>query len=210
VAEVFGKQHKHVIRDIEKMIVDLPEKDRSKFGQISTEDSYGRKRPAYQMNRDGFSLLAMGFTGKKALHFKLKYIDAFNRMEQALLNQFNLSWQEQRTNGKITRKVETDIIARFVDYATEQGSASAKMYYMNITKMTHKALFLVCEASPKPFRDMLDTLQLNALMMAEDIVSEALEEGMGSALHYKDIYSLARDRVNQYAATLTRRARLAA
>src|SRR5690554_5793386 len=56
------------------------------------EDTYenrGKQYPMYYMNRDGFTLLAMGFTGKKALEFKLKYIEAFNRMEQQLkeLNQ---------------------------------------------------------------------------------------------------------------------------
>src|SRR5690606_31871146 len=59
------------------------------FFQGEIPDSYGRPRKTYFMNRDGFTLLAMGFTGKKALEFKLKYIEAFNRMEQQLkeLNQ---------------------------------------------------------------------------------------------------------------------------
>ncbi|HZK28546.1 MAG TPA: phage regulatory protein/antirepressor Ant [Thermoclostridium sp.] len=78
----FGKQHSHVLRDI-----DLLKKDISNFGEmffdISIDDSYGRKQRAYAMTRDGFSLLAMGFTGSSALRWKLKYIDAFNKMEQA-------------------------------------------------------------------------------------------------------------------------------
>jgi phage regulator Rha-like protein len=48
------------------------------------EDSYSRHQPMYLMNRDGFTLLAMGFTGKKALKFKLEYINAFNQMERQL------------------------------------------------------------------------------------------------------------------------------
>ena len=78
----FGKQHSHVLRDI-----DLLKKDISNFGEmffdISIDDSYGRKQRAYAMTRDGFSLLAMGFTGSSALRWKLKYINAFNKMEQA-------------------------------------------------------------------------------------------------------------------------------
>lgn len=83
VAEVFGKEHKNVLRDISNLNL-----DRLNFEQMfmeSTEpDSYGRDRRIYYMNRDGFTLLAMGFTGKKALGFKLKYIEAFNNMEKAI------------------------------------------------------------------------------------------------------------------------------
>ncbi len=81
VAETFGKRHDHVSRDIEHLRKDLPN-----FGEMFVEanvpDSYGRDRKAYYLNRDGFTLLAMGFTGDKALQFKLQYIEAFNEMEQ--------------------------------------------------------------------------------------------------------------------------------
>ena len=83
IANSFNKKHQHVLRNIDAL-----KKDLSNFGQMfmeSTEpDSYGRNRRIYYMNRDGFSLLAMGFTGKKALQFKLKYIEAFNQMEKEL------------------------------------------------------------------------------------------------------------------------------
>lgn len=80
IAEHFEKNHNHVLRDIDTL-----KKDVSNFGQmffdVEIPDSYGRPQRAYLMNRDGFSLLVMGFTGKSALEWKLKYIDAFNRME---------------------------------------------------------------------------------------------------------------------------------
>lgn len=80
VAETFEKRHDHLLRDIENLKEDIPN-----FGEMffltSTKDSYGRDRKSYLMNRDGFTLLAMGFTGKKALKFKLQYIQAFNEME---------------------------------------------------------------------------------------------------------------------------------
>lgn len=83
VAEVFEKGHQHVLRDIDNL-----KKDLSNFGRMFAEgaepDSYGRDRRVYYMNRDGFTLLAMGFTGRKAMSFKVKYIDAFNRMEAEL------------------------------------------------------------------------------------------------------------------------------
>ncbi|MCA1343919.1 Rha family transcriptional regulator [Lactiplantibacillus pentosus] len=81
VAEVFEKNH----RDVLKAITNL-KKDVRNFAQMFSEtnipDSYGRNRRAFYMNRDGFTLLAMGFTGDKALKFKLQYIEAFNSMEE--------------------------------------------------------------------------------------------------------------------------------
>lgn len=83
IADNFSKQHGHVLRDIENI-----EKDVSNFGEMfhkgEAEDSYGRSQPCYFMNRDGFTLLAMGFTGKQALGWKIKYINAFNQMEKQL------------------------------------------------------------------------------------------------------------------------------
>lgn len=81
VAEVFEKNH----RDVLKAITNL-KRDVRNFAQMFSEtnipDSYNRNRRAFYMNRDGFTLLAMGFTGDKALQFKLKYIEAFNSMEE--------------------------------------------------------------------------------------------------------------------------------
>lgn len=82
VAVNFQKRHDNVLRDIENI-----RKDVLNFEEMFIEsympDSYGRQRRIYLMNRDGFSLLAMGFTGKEALNWKLKYIEAFNKMEKA-------------------------------------------------------------------------------------------------------------------------------
>ena len=54
------------------------------FSEVSYDDAYNRKRTEYAMNRDGFSLLTMGFQGDKAMQWKLKYIAAFNAMEKEL------------------------------------------------------------------------------------------------------------------------------
>lgn len=82
VAETFEKQHKHVLRDIDEFKKDVPNFGLM-FFETTEPDSYGRERRVYFMNRDGFTLLAMGFTGNKALQFKLKYIEAFNAMEKS-------------------------------------------------------------------------------------------------------------------------------
>lgn len=82
LAEHFNKDHKNVLRDIREIL-----SAQNRANEFFHEESYsynGRRLPMYLMNRDGFSLLAMGFTGKKALQWKLKYIEAFNEMEETL------------------------------------------------------------------------------------------------------------------------------
>ena len=80
VAEMFEKQHFHVMRDIE-MLDCSKEFNQSNFGLVKYTDSKGETRPAYNMTRDGFVFLAMGYRGKKAAQFKEAYIRRFNEME---------------------------------------------------------------------------------------------------------------------------------
>ena len=90
VAELFGKNHRDVLRAMDSLIQDAPELAEGGLRNFEQtpyiEPSTGQTYRQYEMTRDGFTLLAMGFTGKKALKFKLAYIEAFNRMEQALRN----------------------------------------------------------------------------------------------------------------------------
>lgn len=87
VAAFFGKNHQHVMRDIRRLIALRPELNRSNFGLVELPDSKGELRPTYDMDRDGFTLLAMGFTGEAALEFKIRYIGAYNVMEAVLRDQ---------------------------------------------------------------------------------------------------------------------------
>lgn len=72
VAEKFEKRHDHVLRDI-KNLIDSTQNWGQLFISSTYTDNSGKSNPMYIMNRDGFTLLAMGFTGKKALEFKLQY-----------------------------------------------------------------------------------------------------------------------------------------
>ena len=85
VAEVFGKRHDNVIRAIDQIKADSVEIPNAlNFEEADFIDKNGENRRSYEMGRDAFMLLAMGFTGKEALKFKLMFIDAFNKMEAAL------------------------------------------------------------------------------------------------------------------------------
>lgn len=102
IADDFGKQHKHIIKNIENLLGETSdEKSSNLTAQISViknffiestyADSYGRPQKCYDITRDGFSLLVMGFTGKKALEWKIKYIEAFNAMEEQLKSKLDYS-----------------------------------------------------------------------------------------------------------------------
>lgn len=88
VARHFGRDHKSVLRAIENLRKQLsPERQRNfalTFNEVPGPNGATRHDPAYRITRDGFVVLAMGFIGKKALAFKLAYIDAFNKMEAQL------------------------------------------------------------------------------------------------------------------------------
>ena len=84
VAEVFGKEHRNVVRDIKNLIEGgvLKNEQTPMFEETTYINEQNKEQPMFIMNRDGFTLLAMGFNGKKAMEFKLKYIEAFNAMKR--------------------------------------------------------------------------------------------------------------------------------
>ena len=89
VADQFGKQHYNVLRDIESLLEGIEDKEFNalNFELVKYRDGKGENRPEYRLSHDGFALLAMGFTGKEALKWKIAFLEAFNAMEAELLEQ---------------------------------------------------------------------------------------------------------------------------
>lgn len=180
VAEVFEKRHNNVLKAIENLVVDLL-KNEPMFWLANYQDSYGRNQKLYRMNRDGFSLLVMGFTGKKALEWKLKYIHAFNEMEKLLLEKQSDAWREARIAGKLTRKSETDVIKELVEYAKAQGSEHADMLYLTYSKLANNTAGI-------RKRDLSNAKQLNTLDEVENMIIHVIKLGMTQGKHYKEIF----------------------
>lgn len=90
VAEIFGKRHDHVLRDIEQILTQVPEIFiKPNFGVVEypVRRGFGTEMvKAYLLSKDGFTLLTMGYTGEKAMKFKVAYINRFNEMEDQLAN----------------------------------------------------------------------------------------------------------------------------
>ena len=153
VAEQFGKEHKHVIQSIESIIAELNGNrlnfepvNEPNFRPIETntanrefaarnfflteyKDERGRSQKQYILTRDGFTLLAMGFTGAKALQFKVAYINAFDRMESIINGEARLETAKRETLGSIERvNGFTNASGTFSDIVTESLEALRTAY----------------------------------------------------------------------------------
>ncbi|MFR1060655.1 MAG: Rha family transcriptional regulator [Enterocloster sp.] len=135
VAEHFEKEHRHVLDAIRNLTA---ENSAASFFTLTTYKNRGKEYPMYEMDRDGFSLLAMGFTGEKALRWKLDYIKAFNAMEKELKRIYTerQQWQIERDKGIIVRHILTDTIKMKVT-----DSPHKKFMYPNYTKLIYKTIF---------------------------------------------------------------------
>lgn len=112
VAEYFGKDHRNVIRDIrDKVIPYVSEKFNAlNFELVTYTDAKGEQRPMYKLTRDGFTMVAMGYTGAKAMKFKEDYITAFNHMEDALRGQ---PLTNDELVDRAAQKVATQLLPQF-------------------------------------------------------------------------------------------------
>lgn len=179
VAETFSKMHKDVletIRAIEDTI------STAEFSALFCEDSYiasnGKRNPMYVMNRDGFTLLVMGYTGEKAMQFKLGYIKQFNAMEKAL-------------RGKLLEREKGIAVRQALTKALQQSSENERMHghaYSTYTNCIYKALF---DKNAKQLRaeygidkkidlrNCFDEEELKAIKSMEMLVSGLIDCGWG-------------------------------
>ena len=151
VAEHFGKRHNDVTEVIRKLLA--TEKSVTKMFHESKFEYRGQEFPMYLMNRDGFSLLVMGFTGAKALEWKLKYIEAFNAMEKQLVNKNTL------------------VLPDFTN-PVEAARAWANEYEAKQKALTENAVM-------KPKADFYDTVANTESLFSMADVAKTLDMGIG-------------------------------
>jgi Rha family phage regulatory protein len=115
VAEKFGKEHKNVLRDIQNLTAQNCAV-LSMFSKSTYLNVQNKEQPMYVMNRDGFSLLVMGFTGRQALEFKISFIEAFNRLEE--------QGRMFRLNADVIRGIVREELRGAVYGAAARGTAA--------------------------------------------------------------------------------------
>lgn len=179
VAETFEKEHKHVLEDVRRISDNL---DTAEFSALFYETEYkasnGKKNPMYLMNRDGFTLLVMGYTGEKAMKFKLAYIKQFNAMEKAL-------------QGKLIEREKGIAVRQSLTKALQQSTENERMHghaYSTYTDCIYKMLFgknakqlreELGISKKENLRDYLPVEQLRAVQSMECLVSGLVDCGWG-------------------------------
>lgn len=149
VAQKFGKEHKHVLESIRNLLVEnSAHVDNQEINNmfaltewdipLNSGTTVTRKSPVYVMNRDGFTLLVMGFTGKKAMKFKIDYIKAFNEMEakikefQKPLSQLEILVQSAQALLEQSRRLEK-VEQRLDDMEKERNENGENLLAISIS-----------------------------------------------------------------------------
>ena len=146
VAEGFEKRHSHVIEAIENKISSAENSAQyeNMFSEGIYQDSSGKNNKMYYMNRDGFAFIAFGFTGRKADEFKLKYISAFNQMENEIkssklptnpMEVLELTFAAQKQANEKLDKVDNRVTNLEENINIDQGD------YSYLTRRINKAVF---------------------------------------------------------------------
>ncbi len=184
VAEVFEKEHARVLRDIRELSCSEDFRN-GNFAESSYINSQNKKQPMYQITKDGFVLLVMGYTGEKAMKFKEDYIKAFNKMENELRRIYTerQQWQIERDKGVVIRHILTDTIKMKI-----ADSPHKRFAYPNYTNLIYRTLFgktakeLEQEYSVKPkenLRDYFIGSDLEKVQSAEMLISSLINCGWG-------------------------------
>ena len=184
IAEIFEKRHSDVIRAIENLECSQDFTERN-FALSDYKDDSGKSNKEYIITKDGFVMLAMGFTGEKAFKFKEQYINAFNSMERELkrIYEERQQWVIEREKGKLVRHILTDTIKMKV-----AESPNKKFMYPNYTKLIYKVLFnksfdelkKMYNIKPKEsLRDYISSEELKELEQMEMLISSLINLGWG-------------------------------
>ena len=177
VAETFSREHKNVLRDIRELKCSEDFR-RLNFEQSEYLNEQNHKQPMFYMTRDGFTILAMGYTGEKAMKFKEAYIRQFNAMEKVLIGKLR-----EREKGIAVRQALTNALKESQENERMHGYA-----YSTYTDVIYKSLF---GKSAKQFRDELgitkkddlrdyfDADDLKKIQSKEMLVSGLIDCGWG-------------------------------
>lgn len=171
VAEYFGKQHKDVLESIRKLVGLKPEFERERNFSLTQEikklGATMRKIPFYWMDRKGFSILAMGFTGAKALDFKCAFYDEFERMEAQLRAQKQIESGDTITNAQQVA----------IQQAVARRAKKTAVYYQTIYRAI-KARYQIpryTELKQSQFEDCMRFIETVDLSVPEVPASEPTE-----------------------------------
>ena len=188
-------EHEACVLLIRKYCDDLNDVGLSDFKSESYKTG-GRSGTEYLLDEQQATfLITLMRNSKTVVEFKKVLTKEFFRLRSAIrLMSDQLNNPERtkiRDDGKAPYRQKTDVIEEFVNYATSQGSKSAKKYYMGFAKMENRSLFEYSQKF-KNLRDVLNISQLFTVATADRIIEKSISEGMEANMHYKDIFKMAK------------------
>lgn len=197
IANGTKNEHESVAALIKKYTTDFEDFGRVDFTDLKS-GKRGRPTRVYQLNEGQATLLITYLDNNIIVRdFKKKLVQQFLTLRNELIRREferqSKRWQSTRLESKTNRRMETDEIKVFVQYAFNNGSKSAEKYYMNFTKLANQAVGI----EPKS-RDVATASQLNTLILIEHIIGQVIVEGLGQELDYKDIFQSCKKRVDQF------------
>ena len=149
VAETFEKEHRNVLKSIRKLMSATNVAVAQMFDETTYVNEQGKEQPMFFMNRDGFTLLAMGFSGERALKFKVDYINAFNAMEAELKSQkpalpdLDLKVRFIEWSAKFLGVNDAGKLLMARKLAEEYGTQQYLLDYVTSKGQTHSATYLL-------------------------------------------------------------------
>ncbi len=198
VANGLGKQHKHLLRDIDVIMERLENNKDFNKDQIWTlfiaseyKGKNGKMNREILMTKQGFLLYVFNIQGYDI--FKLQYINEFDRLQDLLREKQSEEWLQTRKQGKLVRRGETDVIQQLVQYAINLGCKNTKFFYSNYSKMVNKFNGIWTGQ-----REFVDWGTLMKISQSEDLVQKEILKGMEQGLHYSVIYEKCKEKVKQY------------
>ena len=177
IAETFGKEHRNVLKDIRELQCS-DEFRLLNFEQSNYINEQNHKQPMYYVTRDGFTLLAMGYTGEKAMKFKEAYIKQFNAMERML-------------QGKLIEREKGIAVRQSLTKALQLSAENERMHghaYSTYTNCIYKVLFGMNANKLREYygiskkdnlRDCFSAEELRAVQSMERMVSGLIDCGWG-------------------------------
>lgn len=165
VARVFEKDHSKVLRDIRELACSEAF-SQANFGLASYNDEQGKSRPEYMITRDGFTMLAMGFTGSRAMAFKERYIAAFNRMEAELANRAPYGRAVPRSFAEALQ-LAADIEKKRAELAAKAAQDAPKVLFADSVAASHTDILI---------GDMAKLLRQNGVEIGQRRLFEWLRE----------------------------------
>lgn len=195
IAKGTRNQHKSVVS-----LIKAQNKRLEKFGSIEFSDlksrnpKGGRPTRIYKLNEMQATLLITFLDNTEIVaDFKVELVRQFYQMRRYIMEHQSPHWQQTRLESRINRRIETDEIKEFVEYAKAHGSKNADRYYVNFTNLANKAVGIDSNS-----RDSITAGELNNLILIEHIIGQVIRNGIQREVQYKEIYQDCKRRIGQF------------